>query len=466
MNKLLLFSENAINASEKENFLLDTKENLLILKKKHDQLYNQIAKNFNEMLKKTPFDLYSEIENDFLRENYEINNVKNLDSWVSFYFKHGRFPGNNDLTILPQTSLPSVVDQLSAEVSPVQLYEKFKNTDSKNLVSFQAIVALFLYYGGEKITAKRAMDEWKENLTFQALSKENDNIIMHFDKFTDIVLHFLKEFLIHESKFSEYEKTKLELFEETLNNYQVSTSTPNRENIRKIFPSTVSNIPDSLSKIDSDFLKTSLTLSKTNLDASIEAAEEENRMIIQDMINPTPGLFVDQSFMNDDLNTMNTDDESKFKLNDESMKTIHEVTKNLNNSVSKFPEMLNNYELTIKPTKSMNQETSIELPEKKIEILKSDLDTKIKTTKKSKIKSSPYNLRSTKRKFNTIESSDSLSKPFLYFASNENEKDKVEGVEKIFNSVLNNLPEQHRKKLKFNFDSSNNINVQRRTRRK
>ena len=132
MDKLLSFSENAINSSEKENFLLDTKENLLILKKTHDQLYNQIAKNFNEMLKKMPFDLYSEIENDFLRENYEINDVKNLDSWVSFYFKHGRFPGNNDLTILPQTSLPSVVDELSVEVSPVQLYEKFKNTDSKS----------------------------------------------------------------------------------------------------------------------------------------------------------------------------------------------------------------------------------------------------------------------------------------------------------------------------------------------
>ena len=106
---------------------------------------------------------------------------------MSFYFKHGRFPGNNDLTILPQTNLPSVIDQLSVEFSPVQLYEKFKNTDSKNLVSFQAIVALFLYYGGEKLTAKRVMDEWKANLTFQALSKENDNIIMNFDKFTNIV---------------------------------------------------------------------------------------------------------------------------------------------------------------------------------------------------------------------------------------------------------------------------------------
>ena len=466
MDKLLSFSENAINSSEKENFLLDTKENLLILKKTHNQLYDQIAKNFYEMLKKMPFDLYSEIEKDFLRENYEIDDVKNLDSWVSFYFKHGRFPENNDLTILPQTNLPSVVDQLSVEVSPVQLYEKFKNTDSKNLVSFQAIVALFLYYGGEKLTAKKAMDEWKANLTFQALSKENDNIIMHFDIFTDIVLHFLKEFLISESKFTEYEKNKLELMEKTINDYQVSTSTPSKENMKNIFPPTVFNIPDNLSKIDSDFLKTSLTLSKTNLDATIEAAEEENRMIIQDMINPTPGLFVDQSFTSDDLNAMNTDDESTFKLNNESMKNISEVTKNLNKSVSKFQEMLNNYELTIKPSKSINQETSIQFPEKKIEILKSDLDTKIKTTKKSKIKSSPYNLRSTKRKFNTIDSTDSLSKPFLYFASNENEKDKVEAVEKVFNSVLNNLPEQHRKKLKFNFDSSNNINVQRRTRRK
>ena len=444
VDKLLLFSENAINSSEKENFLLDTKENLLILKKTYDQFYNQIAKNFYEMLNKMPFDLYSDIENDFLRENYEVNDVKNLDSWVSFYFKHGRFPGNNDLTILPQTNLPSVVDQLSVEVSPVQLYEKFKNTDSKNLVSFQAIIGLFLYNGGDKLTAKRAMDEWKANLTFQALSKENDNIIMNFDIFTAIVLHFLTEFSKNEIKFAEYEKNKSELFEKTINNYQVSTSTPNRENIRNIFPPTVSNIPDNLNKIDSDFLKTSLTLAKTNIDATIEAAEEENRMIIQDMIDPTPGLFVNQSFTNDDLNTMHTDDESKFKLNNESMKNINEVTKNLNNSISSFQKMLNDYELIFDP-KSIKQETSINLPEKEIEILKSDLDTRIKTTKKSKIRSSPYNLRSTKRKFNTINSANELSEPFLYLPTNENENDKIKAVEKVFSSVLNNLPEEHRK---------------------
>ena len=220
-----------------------------------------------------------------------------------------------------------------------------------------------------------------------------------------------------------------------------------------------------MSKIDSDFLKTSLTLSKTNLDATIDAAEEENRIVIQDMVDPTPGLFVNGTFTNDDLNTMNTDDESKFKLNNESMKKVNEITENINKNISYFQEMLNKYEVTFKPTENENNEFSVELPEKQIEILKSDLDTKIKTTKKNKIKSSPYNLRSTKRKFNVIESSDSLEKLFLYLTSNENEKDKIKEVEKVFNSVLNNLPE-HRKKIKFNFDSSNNINIKRNIRRK
>ena len=49
VDRLISFSENAINSSEKENFLLDTKENFLILKKTHDQLYDQIGKNFKEM---------------------------------------------------------------------------------------------------------------------------------------------------------------------------------------------------------------------------------------------------------------------------------------------------------------------------------------------------------------------------------------------------------------------------------
>ena len=42
-----------------------------------------------------------------------------------------------------------------------------------------------------------------------------------------------------------------------------------------------------------DYLKTSITINKTDLGAAIENADEKNEKIISDLINPTPGLFVD-----------------------------------------------------------------------------------------------------------------------------------------------------------------------------
>ena len=120
-----------------------------------------------------PFDLFKEIEDDFIRENYGVNDLTNLDNWVSFYFKHGRFPGNGDLTILPQTQLPKLIDQLSVEVSPVELYKKFGNGDAKSLVSFQAVIALFLYYGGESIIAKKSNGRMERKFNLSSFIKRN-----------------------------------------------------------------------------------------------------------------------------------------------------------------------------------------------------------------------------------------------------------------------------------------------------
>ena len=42
-----------------------------------------------------------------------------------------------------------------------------------------------------------------------------------------------------------------------------------------------------------DYLKTAITVNKTDLDATIENADKKNEKIITDLINPMPGLFVD-----------------------------------------------------------------------------------------------------------------------------------------------------------------------------
>ena len=56
-----------------------------------------------------------------------------------------------------------------------------------------------------------------------------------------------------------------------------------------------------------DYLKTAIKINKTDLDVAFENADEKNEKIISDVIDPTPGLFV-----NDQLNL---EDHFKYKSN-------------------------------------------------------------------------------------------------------------------------------------------------------
>ena len=90
------------------------------------------------------------------------------------------------------------------------------------------------------------------------------------------------------------------------------------------------------------------------------------------------------------------------------------------------------------------------------------MQTKIETVKQKKNqKTSPYNLRSykqRKRKREFLESADSLHKPYLYQSINDKETNKIKAAETVIDSIVKQLPD-HRKKLKFNLDSGNDIKL-------
>ena len=62
------------------------------------------------------------------------------------------------------------------------LFKNFAGTDAKALVSIQGLAALNIHFGGNKFTSQQAMYEYLENLTFQALSQENDKVYMSFSE--------------------------------------------------------------------------------------------------------------------------------------------------------------------------------------------------------------------------------------------------------------------------------------------
>ena len=66
------------------------------------------------------------------------------------------------------------------------------------------------------------------------------------------------------------------------------------------------------------YLLTAIKINKTDLDAAVENAEESNKEIIEDMIDPTPSLILDNTLnLDKQFESNNNDLERKFDLSNQ-----------------------------------------------------------------------------------------------------------------------------------------------------
>ena len=151
-------------------------------------------------MQKKLLDEHGTIKDDFLRENFWGENVvTELDSWIAFYFKHGRFPASQELIAIPHVKTPPFL-KTNIPISPIDLYKKFAGTDAKVLVSIQGLAALNIYLGGNRFPFQHAMYEYLNNLTYQALSQENDKVFMVYSHIRTLVNDLLECFVKKENK--------------------------------------------------------------------------------------------------------------------------------------------------------------------------------------------------------------------------------------------------------------------------
>ena len=85
----------------------------------------------------------------------------------------GRFPGSQKLVSISKVNLPYFL-KTDMPISPVDLHKKFVGTDAKALASIHALAALNMHFGGNKYISQTAIGQYLQNLTYQALSQEND----------------------------------------------------------------------------------------------------------------------------------------------------------------------------------------------------------------------------------------------------------------------------------------------------
>ena len=170
------------------NLLIDTAENVTIVKKTYQSLYKYLEQNLYLTVENLSAEEFEEIEDDFNRETFWAKHCAHeLDCWIAFYFSKGKFPSSQKLIMLPQADIPNFV-KAERPLSPIDLYQKFKATDAKALASIQVIAALNIHLGGDRDISKKALTEFLPNLTFQALSKENDDILLSFEHVGNLFL--------------------------------------------------------------------------------------------------------------------------------------------------------------------------------------------------------------------------------------------------------------------------------------
>ena len=132
---------------------------------------------------------------DILKTIYLPDNFDNfLDCWCEFYFHKERFPGSQELIMVPQAQIPPF-GKTQTPLSPIDLFQNMKATDARALVSIQALAALNIHFGGDKTISKNALSDFLHNMSFQALSNENDNIYLNFDNVGELIIDILEGLL-------------------------------------------------------------------------------------------------------------------------------------------------------------------------------------------------------------------------------------------------------------------------------
>ena len=171
--------------------------------------------------------------------------------------------------------------------------------------------------GGNKDISKLAYGEFLKNLTYQALSQENDEIFLSFDQATDLA-HSIVNTLVDITRQENRSTSEIsEQINEKLDTNFEAVESPAMENqlgqepeqledpLQASTPLTEKEVRAFHDKEKTDYLKKKLKLNAVDLESAAEVADSENEKFFQEIINPTPGLTLD--------NQMNVDEQFSFR---------------------------------------------------------------------------------------------------------------------------------------------------------
>ena len=200
INRIIEFSQGVFDLNDiitsdpdEVNILNDTRDNFEIVKGIYNELFVSVGINLHVYFKNLDFDKKQKIATDLTNNNYFVWDPyelhiqeRILTTYRDFFYETGRFPGRNTLIHVPMANMPIFV-QSRDWISPRALYETYVGRDMQGLVSVQFLAAFNRFLGEDKEISRNAMSEFFHNLSWQALTNDNDSIKVEFSAIAELV---------------------------------------------------------------------------------------------------------------------------------------------------------------------------------------------------------------------------------------------------------------------------------------
>ena len=215
INRIIEFSQCVFDINDiittdadEVNILNNTRSNFEIVKNLYNELLTSVGINLHEYFMNLDIDKKKKIDTDLTNNNYftwdpheSFIQTRILATYRDFFYETGRFPGRNTLIHIPMANMPPFINATDW-ISPRSLYETYVGRDMQGLTSVQFLAAFNRFLGGDKEISRNAMSEFFHNLSWQALTNDNDSIQIEFKAITELVksINLLLQKKIYESK--------------------------------------------------------------------------------------------------------------------------------------------------------------------------------------------------------------------------------------------------------------------------
>ena len=277
-----------------------------------------------------------------------------LTTYRDFYYETGRFPGRSTLIQIPRARIPEFIRSRDV-LSPRSLYESYVGRDMQGVVSLQFLAAFNRFLGGDTEVSRDARSELFHNLSWQALTNDNDSIQVQFEAVTTLVqsISHLFQREVYEakkeqikrgkeivdeltSKSKEDNKTEIEKIEEKLVDDMINNDqTDYTPNFQVPVVKSEEEIDEDRKEWNKKFLEGELAKNERDFEI-IEDIEAKNKHdLINRAIDPGDGIYTNEEITH--LNYTKTEhNETAAPLLDPSvLKGIGTFLQGINQRISK-----------------------------------------------------------------------------------------------------------------------------------